>query len=253
MHAGMSWFNAAEQYSPCPDTLACSLCHSTRCAMASGSVGASNVRAVSDAGAEQPSSSSAGDPQTVGQRTRKRKARIDIDDEIEEANRISDMLKKVQKRAKTMQRSSKKAKQRLVVKASKLRAEDLERIAVLKRCGLFVSEDTSNPNVTVSEDCQAEPLDRATKGNVQRKMADIIAQTDGSAGLLNVIHRTYKAETGAARSEIPIAGSVCHVPALIPTGCPLGKHHNELPPTRVDDAEEAAVEAELSAISKDFE
>mgnify|MGYP000683140218 CR=1 FL=1 len=108
--------------------------------------------------------------------------RIDIDDEIEEANKISDMLKKVQKKAKSMQRSSKKAKQRLVVKAGKLRAEDLERIAVLKRCGLFVSEDTSEPSARVSVDGQSEVPAKATKGKVQRKMADIMSQTEGSAG-----------------------------------------------------------------------
>jgi len=87
----------------------------------SDGVSGANVMAVLESGPEQPGSSSSGAPPRVRQRmSGKTQNRIDIDDEIEEANKISDMLKKVQKKAKSMQRSSKKAKQRLVVKAGKL-------------------------------------------------------------------------------------------------------------------------------------
>ena len=123
-----------------------------------------------------------------------------------------------------MHKPSKKAKQRLVMKASKLRAEDLERIAVLKRCGLFVSEHAGNPNADVSAGCEQEPTARAAHGKVQRKMADIMSQTDGSAGLLHVLQRQYTAPAGTGRCESPIAGSVVHVPAHVPTGTPLGIH-----------------------------
>ena len=179
--------------------------------------------------------------------------RIDIDDEIEEANKISDMLKKVQKKAKSMQRSSKKAKQRLVVKAGKLRAEDLERIAVLKRCGLFVSENASNPNAEVSGDGQPEPPQRATKGKVQRKMADIISQTEGSAGLLQVLQRSQTADQSPARSESLIAGSVVHVPLHIPTGTPLGFQRGGLSSKHADVSQEVIEQADHSPSSKDLD
>ena len=65
----------------------------------------------------------------------KTKARIDIDDDIEEANRVTVMLKTIQKKAVTMNKTSKEMKQRIVQKASKLRAEDVERIAVLRSVG----------------------------------------------------------------------------------------------------------------------
>jgi hypothetical protein len=230
------------------------VCDSKRWAMKSCSVGATKVKAVFDSGTEHPGSSSHNAQPSVKQRiTGKMRARIDIDDEIEEANKISDMLRKVAKKAKTMTRSSKKAKQRLVVKASKLRAEDLERIAVLKRCGLFASDDTSDPNAKASEDCEAEPLARATKGKVQRRLADIIAQTDGSAGLLDVLQHTLTSDADAASRTRAIAGTVFHVPVPIPTGAPLGNHQNEQSAKRVDAAEDADVEAELLAISKDLE
>ena len=179
--------------------------------------------------------------------------RIDIDDEIEEANKISDMLKKVQKKAKSMQRSSKKAKQRLVVKAGKLRAEDLERIAVLKRCGLFVSEDTSEPSARVSVDGQSEVPAKATKGKVQRKMADIMSQTEGSAGLLEVLQRSFMADAGTARRESPIAGSVVHAPVHIPTGTPLGGQRSAHSGKRDDQSQQAAEQADDLAQPKDPE
>ena len=66
-------------------------------------------------------------------RTRVVRPRIDIDDQIREANRVSDLLKKMGQAAKTLKKSQTKAKQRLVKKAARLSAQDLERIAVLKR------------------------------------------------------------------------------------------------------------------------
>jgi hypothetical protein len=230
------------------------VCDTKRCAMQSSSRGKSKVKAVLDAGSEIPGSSSTSAQRSVKQRgPAKPRARIDIDDEIEEANKISDMLKRGAKKAKTMSRSSKKAKQRLVVKASKLRAEDLERIAVLKRCGLFVSEDHNHPNAKVSENGKAEPTGTGGKGKVQKRMAELIAQTDGSAGLLDVLHRTSASDADEVQCSSAIAGTVLHLPLPIPTGTPLGNHHNEQSSQGDDEAEDAAEEEELLAISKDMD
>ena len=59
--------------------------------------------------------------------------RIDIDDQILEANRVSELLKRMGQAAKNLKKAQTKAKQRLVKKAARLSPQDLERIAVLKR------------------------------------------------------------------------------------------------------------------------
>ena len=72
----------------------------------------------------------------------KRAARpkIDLDDEIRRANELAAVSRKMLAAARNTSRNNKRAKQRLIKKAGKLSPEDLERIAVLKRCGLFVDE-----------------------------------------------------------------------------------------------------------------
>ena len=82
----------------------------------------------------------------------KRKAsrpKIDLDDEIRRANDLAAMSRKMLAAAKVSAKNNKRSKQRLIKKAGKLTPEDLERIAVLKRCGLFVEEgddDEGNPS-----------------------------------------------------------------------------------------------------------
>ena len=59
--------------------------------------------------------------------------RIDIDDHIAEANRLSSVMNKLAHAAKMAEKNGQRVKQRLMKKAGKLSPEDLERIAVLKR------------------------------------------------------------------------------------------------------------------------
>ena len=76
--------------------------------------------------------------------TRSKKAakpKIDLDEEIRRANDLAAMSRKMLSVAKQTSKNNRKAKQRLIKKAGKLSPEDLERIAVLKRCGLFQEED----------------------------------------------------------------------------------------------------------------
>jgi len=92
----------------------------------------------------QPSVSAASSSQSILQgkaapgarplkRTRIERPRIDIDDQITEANRVHDLLRKMSQAAKSLKKSQTKAKQRLIKKAARLNPADLERIAVLKR------------------------------------------------------------------------------------------------------------------------
>jgi hypothetical protein len=69
---------------------------------------------------------------------RPKRPRIDIDEQIEEANRLASMLKKVQQSAKNIKKSGQRTKKRLLAKAGRLSGDDLERISVIKRCGLIV-------------------------------------------------------------------------------------------------------------------
>jgi len=76
--------------------------------------------------------------------TRSKKAarpKIDLDEEIRRANDLAAMSRKMLSVARQTSKNNRKAKQRLIKKAGKLSPEDLERIAVLKRCGLFQEED----------------------------------------------------------------------------------------------------------------
>ena len=76
--------------------------------------------------------------------TRSKKAarpKIDLDEEIRRANDLAAMSRKMLNVAKPTSKNNRKAKQSLIKKAGKLSPEDLERIAVLKRCGLFQEED----------------------------------------------------------------------------------------------------------------
>ena len=59
--------------------------------------------------------------------------RIDIDDQISEANRVHDLLRKMSQAAKSLKKTQTMAKQRLIKKAARLNPADLERIAVLKQ------------------------------------------------------------------------------------------------------------------------
>ena len=64
-------------------------------------------------------------------------SKIDLDEEIAEANKLAEASRKNLMSAKNVEKKSPRQKHKLVRKAGKLSAEDLERIAVLKRCGLY--------------------------------------------------------------------------------------------------------------------
>ena len=67
---------------------------------------------------------------------RRRRPTIDIDDCIYQAREQLKKAKKIVAAAKAEARNERRRKQRVVKKAASLSLEDLERIAVLKRCGL---------------------------------------------------------------------------------------------------------------------
>ena len=66
---------------------------------------------------------------------RARKPAIDLDSAIRDAAAAMKAAQKKVQEAKTQAKNERRKKQRLLKKAASLNAEDLERIAVLKRCG----------------------------------------------------------------------------------------------------------------------
>ena len=73
-------------------------------------------------------------------KTRRVKPVIDLDDHIRKAQEAIKIARKQVQQARVQAKLEKRKKQRLVRKASTLNVEDLERIAVLKRCGLISAE-----------------------------------------------------------------------------------------------------------------
>ena len=74
--------------------------------------------------------------QDAPKKERAKRPRIDLDDTISEAKQAMKAAQKKVAEARKVGRNERRKKQRLLKKASGLSADDLERIAVLKRCGL---------------------------------------------------------------------------------------------------------------------
>jgi hypothetical protein len=118
-------------------------------------------------------------------KARVKKPRIDIDNQITEANRLSEVLRKVAQAAKTTAKNGTRAKQRLVRKAGKLSSEDLERIAVLKRCGLFtgVMQDSEAEHPSAPSALGNEGNIMVDKLNVRNKIAQTMSHITGAEEL----------------------------------------------------------------------
>jgi len=76
-------------------------------------------------------------PPPTKPRRRAKPPQIDIDRHIQEARQALETAKREMKRSRQNERNHRRQKQRLMKKAAGLSADDLERIAVLKRCGAW--------------------------------------------------------------------------------------------------------------------
>ena len=108
------------------------------------------------------------EPQRPVQKRAKR-PRIDIDAQIAEANRLAALLKKVQQSARAIKKSGQRTKKRLLAKAGRLSGDDLERIAVIKRCGLIVDPRAGTNPASSSED---RPSMQASKVSTRGTITD---------------------------------------------------------------------------------
>ena len=90
----------------------------------------------SAAAAPVPPDSVEAAPSEASARTRSARPRIDLDESIAQARQAMKTAQKEVAQARREARNERRKKQRLIKKAANLIPEDLERIAMLKRCGL---------------------------------------------------------------------------------------------------------------------
>ena len=116
--------------------------------------------AAADGAAEAAAGASAGTAKAGTANKKVVRPKIDLDEEIRRANDLAAMSRKMLQAAKNVSRNNRKAKQRLIKKAGKLSPEDLERIAVLKRCGLYEEEGDAEEAGDASADGRSEAGDK---------------------------------------------------------------------------------------------
>lgn len=138
--------------------------------------------------------------------------KIDIDDEIEEANRLSDLFRRMQAASKVAARNAHRSKQRLMKKASKLSQTDLLRMATLKRCGLVeLPPDVPEGEVSggaIASSASVMPLSTTSAASV--KVKGVVNNIAGARDLL----KSLESFAGAASS--PSAASSTEVSSAEP-------------------------------------
>ena len=136
-----------------------------------------------------PASSAASPKAGAKSRARPVRPRIDLDEQIAQATKLAEVSKRMLVAAKSAQKSQKKQKQRLIRKAGKLSAEDLERIAVLKRCGLYAEDgedaaDTGNAR-NVEDDAAELPV--AGPADKKVKLSEVISKISGAEVVMQTL------------------------------------------------------------------
>ena len=186
-------------------------------------------------------------PKRAGRPKKGSRPKIDIDDEIDEANRLAEVTKKMMQAAKAAQRNSRRVKQRLVRKAGKLSASDLERIATLKRCGLFVpdpmEESTSSTSSAPSSSSTSTAEVSAPVRRVNTKLFSAVGQVQGAADLLASMQHHVPGAMSSAGPDLAGASSA----AALGTALPRVPRGRPLMPARATPVMASISEAASSA------
>ena len=120
---------------------------------------------------DHPERESAAAPAAHGVASAKRKTKgrakpsIDLDDHIRKAQEAIKSARRQVQAARVRAKNEKRKKQRLMKKASNLNVEDLERIAVLKRCGLVMAEANASTGSTSAGDHQTASAAASSSGS----------------------------------------------------------------------------------------
>ena len=184
---------------------------------------------VAPAAASSVVAAAAGAPKKKGRPSKGSRPKIDIDDEIAEANRMAEVTKKMMLAARAAQRNSKRAKQRLVRRAGKLSSADLERLAVLKRCGLYIEplDASSGDSTSVASSASSSsassgsPASGPPTANV--KLLAAMSKVDGAAELLSSFGGNVASDAGVTDDPVLAArGAAAETNIGIPRGKRLG-------------------------------
>lgn len=129
------------------------------------------------------------------------KGRIDIDERIDEAKASLKAAAKAMGVARSQARNEKRKKVRLTRKAAQLSAEDLDRIAVLKRTGLWAPE-LSDPNISrVSEGSAAAMVTAISPVAVPVADAPVTPNGGASSGSANAVSEAVAIDAGPGDVE----------------------------------------------------
>ena len=159
------------------------------CAAAAEPEEAASVGAVASSVAlvaRERSASDAAAPSVDGRGPARRKPKIDIDNEIQEANRLAELFRKMQAASKVAARNATRSKQRLIRKANKLSEQDLMRLAVLKRCGIFAVEEDGVVPVAPTADAAVSPAKKSkAHEHISGRFKTLVSSVPGAAEVLD--------------------------------------------------------------------
>ena len=139
-----------------------------------------------------------------------KKPQIDIDVEIQEANRLAELFKKMQKASKVASRNATRQRQRLVRKAQKLSEQDLMRLAVIKRCGMFVPDAPDVAAASASGADGGPPQAKKSKAQEQlsSRFKTLVSGVAGAAELCEALTiGTENRSAATAPTTIPVVPS----------------------------------------------
>ena len=139
-----------------------------------------------------------------------KKPQIDIDVEIQEANRLAELFKKMQKASKVASRNATRQRQRLVRKAQKLSEQDLMRLAVIKRCGMFMPDAPDVAAASASGADGGPPQAKKSKAQEQlsSRFKTLVSGVAGAAELCEALTiGTENRSAATAPTTIPVVSS----------------------------------------------
>ena len=139
-----------------------------------------------------------------------KKPQIDIDVEILEANRLAELFKKMQKASKVASRNASRQRQRLVRKAQKLSEQDLMRLAVIKRCGMFVPDAPDAAAASASGADGGPPQAKKSKAQEQlsSRFKTLVSGVAGASELCEALAiGTENRSAATAPTTIPVVSS----------------------------------------------
>lgn len=151
---------------------------------------------------------------------KRKRPQIDLDAEIAEANRLAEISKKMLRSAKTCQANTRRQKTRLLRKAGRLSATDLERIAVLKRCGLYAPEEEQEHDIGTRLKLKKEEMQQMKEDATVRshdKAVVAITNVKGAGEFMTALSAKVSAGAGAPAGSGPPSSS-----SMIPKGKRLG-------------------------------